>query len=45
MKKTINDMINYFSSIEEYEKCAVLRDTVENVKDVSQQDSNNAVQE
>lgn len=45
VKKTINDMINYFSSIEEYEKCAVLRDIVENVKDVSQQDSNNAVQE
>lgn len=43
VKKTIDDMINYFTSTEEYEKCAVLQKTSEHIKDIT--NTNNAIQE
>ncbi|MCK9574528.1 MAG: hypothetical protein WC979_01340 [Candidatus Pacearchaeota archaeon] len=45
VKKTLSDMMTYFSELEDYEKCAVIRDITKKIKDVSQEEINNAVQE
>lgn len=45
VKKTLNEMIRHFTEYEEYEKCSVIKKISTKIKDITQTDVNNAVQE
>jgi len=45
VKKTLMDMINHFSTTEDYEKCATIRDIANNISDITQKEVDDAVQE